>query len=79
MAPDADDHAFVLKLHTDGSCLRGRITEADSRAGRAVRSPEDVLVFLQPYLDRMGVVLSLRSRCVLWLSQVGRPSVSEAS
>lgn len=70
MPNDCDDHAFVLKLYCDDERqLRGRITHAESRRGQATRHPEDVLVFLTPYLASMGVRLRPKSRLLLWLSR----------
>lgn len=68
MNPDPDDHAFVIQFyHDEGHRLRGHVTHAYSRRRQAVRRPEDVLVFLDPYLADMGVRLSPGSRLVLWL------------
>ena len=78
MNPDSDDHAFVIQLYYDeGNRLRGHITHAYSRDRQALQKPEDVLVFLGPYLSAQGVRLGPGSRLVLWLCRLlGTPSAS---
>lgn len=65
-----DEHAFVIKLYARGDHhLYGHITHVMSRRREAVRRPEDVVVFLAPYLAAMGVRLRPRSRLLVWLSR----------
>ena len=78
MTPSTDDHAFILKLYRDDAgALRGNITHAFSRRSHPVRQPEDVLVFLEPYLTEMDVKLYPKSRLLLWLSRRVFPTRTE--
>lgn len=69
-------HTFVIRLWLEeaaqeqGETLwRGHITHLLTKNRRYLQTPDDIVLFLLPYLSEMGVRVQLRWRIKWWLAR----------
>lgn len=69
-----DTHSFVIKLWLDDTdrelepaAWRGYITHVPSGARRYLKDVDDIVKFIEPYLEAMGAVRRSRWRIGRWL------------
>jgi len=67
-------HSFVIKLWLDDAgreggqvAWRGYITHVSSGTRRYIKDVDDIVKFIEPYLEAMGAVKGLRRRIGKWL------------
>ena len=73
---EPNTHSFMLKLwlddkakETNGAIWRGHLTHIASSERRHFDSLHDVVALIAPYLEQMGVKLSIFWRVYLWLTR----------
>ena len=74
---ESTTHSFIVKVWLEetadeaGQALwRGRITHVPSGERRYLKNIDEILAFIEPYLEELGVVFGLRCRKMKWLRQV---------
>ncbi|MFN0148888.1 MAG: hypothetical protein ACKVT1_20480 [Dehalococcoidia bacterium] len=71
-APNARSHAFVVRLWIEetgrrgGTTWRGHITHVASQEKRYLREIDDLVLFVMPYLQRVGVRFNRCWRARQW-------------
>ena len=72
-------HPFVVRIWLEDSAgearqatWRGHITHVPSGERRYLHSLDDITSFVAPYLEGMGIQLSLRWRFRRWRERLGR-------
>ncbi len=75
--PEEQTHSFVIRLwfeevdeETGQVIWRGHITHVASGDRRYVKDLRDIVAFIVPYLERMGVAFEMDSLIRRWLQVV---------
>jgi hypothetical protein len=78
--PESHTHSFIVKiwleetLEEDGRAIwRGYITHVPGGERRYLKRLNDILIFIMPFLNQMGVRSSLLGRMQQWLKRL-KPS-----
>jgi len=78
-APNAQ--SFIIKIWLEATVeengyatWRGYIIHVPSGTRRYLNDPDDILAFIAPYLQEMGVRLGLALQIRLWLRRWTRPT-----
>lgn len=73
---EPDAHAFVVRIWLEetreeaGKAIwRGHVTHVLSGERRYLKDLDDILAFIVPYLDQMGVEMGVRWRMKQWLGR----------
>jgi hypothetical protein len=73
---EANVHSFVIKIQCQWTgkqppraTWRGYITHIPDGERRYFKEPDDIALFIVPYLERMGIQVSVRWRIQQWLSR----------
>lgn len=79
MSIESNTHAFVVRIWSEElsgrenrAKLRGHITHAYTKERQSVQELDDILLFMRPFMAKMDVDLSMRSRLIMFVSNVGR-------
>ena len=79
---ETSTHSFIVKVWLEetaeeaGQALwRGHITHVPSGKRRYLKNLDEILAFIKPYLEGMGVAFGLRCRIMKWLKLVKSVSV----
>jgi len=71
--------SFILKIwleessrEADGAIWRGYVTHVQTGKRRYIRSLEEIVTFILPFLEQMGVAVPRRWRLERWLRERGR-------
>ncbi len=74
--PESNTHSFIVKIwleetvEEDGRAIwRGYITHVPGGERRYMKQPNDILMFIMPFLNKMGVRSSVRWRIRQWLKR----------
>jgi hypothetical protein len=74
---EANTHVFMIKIWLEESAdeggqarWRGHITYISTGERRYIENLYDVIAFIRPYLEKMGVRSSLTSRMGEWLGRL---------
>lgn len=72
--PELHTHSFIIKVWleepaeaADLAVWRGHITHVPSGERRYLKNPNEIIDFIVPYLEAMGVKLGMRWRMKQWL------------
>jgi hypothetical protein len=73
---EANSHSFIIKIwreeisaSTSQAGWRGHITHVPGGERRYLKNLDDISTFIKPYIEKMGVKLTLRWRLRLWLNR----------
>lgn len=76
MDPDPQTNSFIVKIWLEETAeeagqviWRGRVTHVSSGERRYVKGLDDIVAFIVPYLEEMGVRFGTRSQVKRWLKQ----------
>lgn len=79
--PETNTHSFIIKIwleetpeETERVVWRGHITHVPSGERRYLKECDDVVFFILPYLEQMGVQLSGCQRVQRWFHQLRQRS-----
>ncbi len=87
-APEPNTHSFVIRIWLEETALegeranwRGHITHVLTRERRYVEQPDDIFLFILPFLQAMGIRFSLWWRLRQWrhqrrAAQAARPALN---
>jgi hypothetical protein len=73
---ESNTHPFIIKIWLEESAgvagrarWRGHITHVPSGERRYMEDVDEIVAFIVPYLESMGVEMGLRWRILRWLKQ----------
>jgi hypothetical protein len=80
MSQESNSHSFVVKIWPEENHpnrpararFRGHIAHAYTKDRSSIKEPAEILEFIQPYVEAMGVKICLRTRLMLALAALGR-------
>jgi hypothetical protein len=81
---EVTNHPFVVRIWLEETAeeagratWRGHITHVPSGKRRYLRDLDDIIAFIAPYLEEMGVQFDLWWRVRQWLKRLNPPLTSE--
>ena len=74
---EVNTHSFIVRIWLEevasedkGALWRGYVRHVPTGEQQYLESLEDILLFIGPYLSKMGMKLRFRSRVLLWLNRL---------